>query len=200
MPTTDSGRSGDKWRMEITTTLYVSDRNAWRQWLLENYQTATEIWLITYKKHTGKPSIPYNQAVEQALCFGWIDSIRKRVDDERLAQRFTPRKTNSAYSQTNLERLRRMSAQQKIMPDVLPTVQDALAVPFQPPEDVLAELRADPVAWTNFHRYSESYQRIRLAFIDSARKRPEEFDKRLNNFLKKTAQDKQYGYGIEDYY
>ena len=93
MPARDSRRSGAKWSMEITTTLYVTDRHAWRQWLLKNYQTATEIWLITYKKHTGKPSIPYNQAVEQALCFGWIDSIRKRVDDDRLAQRFTPRKT-----------------------------------------------------------------------------------------------------------
>ncbi len=195
-----SARSGAKWSMEITTTLYVTDRIAWHQWLLDNYHTATDIWLITYKKHTGKPSIPYNQAVEEALCFGWIDSIRKRVDDERLAQRFTPRKTGSSYSQTNLERLRRMLAQQRIMPEVLPAVREALAIPFQPPEDVLTELRADPVAWTNFQRYSGSYQRIRLAYIDSARKRPEEFEKRLNNFLKKTAQDKQYGYGIEDYY
>jgi len=186
--------------MEITTTLYVADRLAWRQWLLENYQIATEIWLITFKKHTGKPSIPYNQAVEEALCFGWIDSIRKRVDDERLAQRFTPRKAGSPYSQANLERLRRMLAWQKVMPDVLPAVQDALAIPFQPPEDVLTILQADPEAWANFQRYSGAYQRIRLAFINSARNRPEEFEKRLRNFLKKTAQDKQYGYGIEDYY
>ena len=93
-----------------------------------------------------------------------------------------------------------MLAQQKIMPDVLPSVQEALTIPFHPPEDVLAELRANPEAWANFQRYSGPYQRIRLAFIDNARNRPGEFEKRLANFLKKTAQDKQFGYGIEDYY
>src|SRR5213080_2963742 len=73
--------------MEIGTTLYVQDRRQWRSWLARHHQTAPEIWLIYYKKHSGKPRIPYNDAVEEALCYGWIDSITKPVDEDRWAQR-----------------------------------------------------------------------------------------------------------------
>ena len=72
-------------------TLYVTDREEWRAWLQANYAQVSEIWIIYYKKHTRQPSIPYDVAVEEALCFGWIDSIVKRVDDARYMQRFTPR-------------------------------------------------------------------------------------------------------------
>ena len=73
--------------MQITETIYASDREAWRQWLSENHASAREIWLIYYRPASGKPSIPYLHAVEEALCFGWIDGLEKKMDDERSAQR-----------------------------------------------------------------------------------------------------------------
>jgi len=78
--------------MQITKTLYVTNPKDWRMWLKANYKTEKEIWLVYYKKETGKPPIEYNDAVEEALCFGWIDSIIKKLDDERTVQRFSLRK------------------------------------------------------------------------------------------------------------
>jgi hypothetical protein len=78
--------------MEIRKTLHVTSREEWRAWLTKHYQSETEVWLIYYKKHTGQPRISYDHAVEEALCFGWVDSIVKRIDDEKFAQKFTPRR------------------------------------------------------------------------------------------------------------
>ena len=102
--------------MEIGKTLYVTDRDAWRAWLAGHYQSEPEIWLIYYLKATGKARIPYTAAVEEALCFGWIDSIVKKVDEQRTAQRFSPRKLGSSYSQTNIERLRRLADESGLDP------------------------------------------------------------------------------------
>jgi uncharacterized protein YdeI (YjbR/CyaY-like superfamily) len=81
-------RSGED-EMETRKTLYVTSREEWRDWLKKHYQSETEVWLIYYKKHTGRPRISYDHAVEEALCFGWIDSIVKKMDDEKFAQKFT---------------------------------------------------------------------------------------------------------------
>ena len=186
--------------MEISETLYVVDRAGWRSWLQENYSSAPEIWLVYYRKHTGRPRIPYNEVVEEALCFGWIDSITKTIDQDRYAQRFTPRKSRSKYSQTNKERLRRLIAQEKIVPDVLATIGNILDEEFEVPADIEAALKANKQAWENFQRYSGSYQRIRITSIDRVRNRPGEYEKRLKHFIRMTEQDKQFGFGIEDYY
>ena len=183
-----------------SNTLYVTDRKTWRQWLHGNYKTAVEIWLIYPRKHTGLPRIPYKDAVEEALCFGWIDSITRTIDEERYSQRFTPRKRRSSYSQTNKERLRRLIAQEKVLPEVVAALGDRLAEEFEFPSDIEAALQANPQVWTNFQKYSPAYQRIRVAYVEARRLRPEEFEKRLNHLLKKTEQDKQFGFGIEDYY
>jgi uncharacterized protein YdeI (YjbR/CyaY-like superfamily) len=186
--------------MNISNTLYVASREAWRKWLEENYRTAKGIWLVYYRKHTDTPRIPYNHAVEEALCFGWIDSITKTIDQERYAQRFTPRNPRSAYSQANKERLRRQIEQGKVVPEVLATLGSVTMEEYEFPPDIMAALQANQQAWENFQRYSGPYQRIRVAFIDVARKRPGEFEKRLKHFIRMTAQDKQYGFGIEEYY
>ena len=81
----------------IGRLLSADDRATWRQWLVANYQTKDEIWLQYHRVHTGKPRVAYNDAVEEALCFGWIDSVVKSIDDERFAQRFTPRRARSKY-------------------------------------------------------------------------------------------------------
>ena len=92
-------------------TLYVSNRDDWRSWLAVNGERESVIWLIFYKKGSGKRSVPYNDAVEEALCFGWIDSILKRLDDEKYIQKFTPRKEKSSWSVLNVNRVRKMISQ-----------------------------------------------------------------------------------------
>jgi uncharacterized protein YdeI (YjbR/CyaY-like superfamily) len=83
-------------------------RSAWRSWLRRNHANVEEVWVVFYKKGTGQPTISYNDAVEEALCFGWIDGIKKRVDDARYMHRFTPRKPNSVWSESNKERVARL--------------------------------------------------------------------------------------------
>lgn len=186
--------------MKIGATFYAADRHTWRSWLLEHYKSEQEIWVIFHRKISGKPNVSYNDAVEEALCFGWIDSIRKSLDELRLAHRFTPRKPGSGYSQTNIERLRRMIAQEKVVDELLDEVRLVLDTPFDFPEDIIDALKVDEVVWRNFKKYSEAYQRIRVAFVHEGRKRDGAFEKRLANLVKKTRANKQYGYGIESYY
>lgn len=186
--------------MEITRTFYAADREAWRAWLAEHYRTEKEVWLVYPRKHTGRPRIPYNDAVEEALCFGWIDSTQKRLDDGHTAQRYSPRRPGVAYSQPNRERLRRLIAQGKVLPEIAGSVRAMLDEPFHTPPDILEALRANPAAWENFQRYPESYRRIRIAFVDDSRDRPEEFERRLRHLIRMTEQDKKFGYGIESFY
>jgi uncharacterized protein YdeI (YjbR/CyaY-like superfamily) len=100
--------------MEIGKTLYVTTREEWRAWLQKHHATEKDIWLVYYRKDSGKPRISYDDAVEEALCYGWIDSIEKRMDTERFAQRFSPRKPTSNLSQSNKERIIRLISQKKM--------------------------------------------------------------------------------------
>lgn len=154
-----------------------------------------------YKQHTGKPRIPYNDAVEEALCFGWIDSIVKSIDEDRYAQRFSVRNPKTPYSQANKERLRNLIKQGKVVEEVLATLGNLEEEPFEIPQDILEAVQANEKAWKNFQAFSESYIRVRIAFIDGARKRPAEFEKRLRYFIRMTEKNKQFGFGgIEKYY
>ncbi len=182
--------------------LHVTNRQEWRAWLKEHYKTEKEIWLVYYKKHTGLPRIPYNEAVEEALCFGWIDSTVKTIDEERFAQRFSVRNPKSQYSQANKERLRALAKQGKIVKEVLATLGDLVEEEkFEIPPDILKTIQANKEAWKNLQRFSPSYIRIRIAFIEGARTRPEEFKKRLRYFIRMTEKSKQFGFGgIDKYY
>ena len=97
--------------MEIGETIYVTTSDEFRKWLLQNHQTKKEIWLIQYQKAAKKPSIHYVEAVEEALCFGWIDGLEKSMDAERYALRFSPRRPRSNWTNTNKDRARRMIAE-----------------------------------------------------------------------------------------
>jgi len=187
--------------MDITKTLHVTNSMEWRKWLRQNYKTEKEIWLVYYKKETDKPRIKYNDAVEEALCFGWIDSIVKTLDEERTVQRFSPRKPNAKYSQANKERLRSLVEQGKVTKEVLDSLGDILTEKFEIPPDILKAIQANKEAWKNFQKFSDSYKRIRIAFIDGARKRPEEFQKRLRYFIGMAEKNKMFGFGgIEKHY
>ena len=187
--------------MNVVKTLYVTDRQTWRAWLADNYNKEKEIWLIYPKKASGKPRIHYNDAVEEALCFGWIDSTIKRIDDDSYAQRFSPRNPKSPYSEANKARLRKLVKEGLVIPSVKVAIQDIINEDFVVPSDILDALKTNKVAWENFRKFSLQYQRIRLAYVEGARDRPDEFKKRLNNLLKLTEKNKQFGFGgIQKHY
>jgi uncharacterized protein YdeI (YjbR/CyaY-like superfamily) len=184
--------------MEITKTLYVSTRSSWRAWLKKHHDSSTEIWLIYYKKNSGKPRIPYNDAVEEALCFGWIDSITKSVDGLKYAQRFTPRKPKSPWSPMNRVRARRLIRAGVMTPTGMRAFKSGVGrispdKTVHVPSDILSAIKSSPQTWRNFKNFSRSYQRIRVGWIDGARKRPEVFRQRLRYFLQMTEQGKKYG-------
>jgi len=100
--------------MEIGETIYVTTREEFREWLEKNHKSCKEIWLIQYKKFTQKPSIPYADALEEAICFGWVDGFEKGMDDERYAKRFTPRRQKAIWTDANIERARKMIEEGKM--------------------------------------------------------------------------------------
>ena len=183
-------------------TFYTSDRTVWRQYLEEHFETADEIWFVYPMKGSGEPALSYNDAVEEALCFGWIDSVVKHIDPLHRAQRFTPRRKGSPYSRPNIERLIWLDARGMIHPKVREGVLPLIRAPYVFPADILDALRQDETIWENYQGFSEPYRRIRIAYIDAARDRPAEFQKRLNNFMEKTRKNMLIvGYGgIEKYY
>lgn len=187
--------------MEVGKTLYVHEREKWREWLQQNFDKESEIWLMYPKKASGKPRIVYNDAVEDALCFGWIDSIIKTLDSEHTMQRFSPRRKGSNWSQQNKERVRWLLDHELVHPSLVEEYKEVVKDKFVIPVDIEAMIKKNKKAWENYQKFSESYKRIRLAYIDDARVLPEEFEKRLANFLKKTEEKKLIGYGgIDKYY
>ena len=181
---------------------YTNDRSEWRAYLAEHFETASEIWFVFPMKNAGEEGLSYNDAVEEALCFGWIDSINKRLDELHCIRRFSPRKPGSGYSQPNIERLKWLDERGMVHPKIRESVLPVIQAPFVFPEDILDALKQDETVWANYQQFADSYKRIRIAYIDAARKRPEEFQKRLNSFIEKTRHNKMImGYGgIEKYY
>lgn len=180
----------------------ATDRDEWRDWLAGHWKTDDEIWLVFPTKAACEESVSYNDAVEEALCFGWIDGTNRTLDATHKIRRFTPRRAESPYSQPNIERLRWLDEHNMLMPEVKEAIQELIDVPFVFPDDILDEIRADGEAWMNYQTFSEPYKRIRIAYIDAARSRPEEFRRRLDNFIRKTQRGKiiqGYG-GVDKYY
>ncbi|MBQ6076357.1 MAG: YdeI/OmpD-associated family protein [Lachnospiraceae bacterium] len=188
--------------MNTPSPLFFSDRLQWRAWLAEHFETASEAWFVFPTKASGEKGVSYNDAVEEALCFGWIDGRAGTLDESHQLRRFTPRRKGSSYSRANIERLIRLDAEGLIHPKVRPSVEEIICAPFVFPEDILEALRSDEAVWRNYCAFAEPYKRIRVAYIDAARKRPEEFERRLAAFVKKTRENKLIaGYGgIDKYY
>lgn len=164
--------------MKLGQTLFAKDRNNWRDWLEANYDKEKEIWLIYYKKHTGKISIPYDDAVEEALCFEWIDGLVKKLDEERYIQRFTPRNPKSLWSESNIKRVKKMIREEKMAEVGLKLYKDAMArkqvVPtvsnFKIPSDLKKALMKIPGTWKNFNKLSPSDQLLYSYWVDSAKR------------------------------
>src|SRR5574344_2067483 len=181
---------------------YFENRGNWRRWLTDNFETVKEIWFVFPLKSSGEEGILYNDAVEEALCFDWSDSTTKPLDKNHRIQRFSRRNPKSTYSQANKERLLWLLDNKMIHPKIEDRVRKLLSKPFVFPEDMMDRLKEDETVWTNYQRFSDSYKRIRIGYIEAARKRPEEFEKRLNHFISKTKENKMIaGFGgIGKYY
>ncbi|MCX6709882.1 MAG: YdeI/OmpD-associated family protein [Candidatus Woesearchaeota archaeon] len=184
--------------MKPGKTLYLTNRNDWRSWIAKNHNKEKEIWLIYYRKSSGKTRIPYNDAVEEALCYGWIDSNLKGIDEEKFAQRFTPRKPKSKLSEMNKERVRRLIEQGKMTSAGLASIahifnanQKNKKITIAP--DILKTLKQDRKVWKNFQKFPNSYKCIRIGWIETARIRPKIFNQRFKYFLKMTEKNKKYG-------
>jgi len=178
--------------MQITETLEIAERAEWRQWLAEHGATASEIWLLLYRPTLKKPGLTYLQAVEEALCFGWIDGIAKKADAERTAQRFSPRRPKSNWTELNKERARRLIAAGLMTEAGFAKLPDLSTDTFRIAGDILEALRADPQTWENFQQFPPHYQRIRISAVEEVRKQPDLFRSRLDNLLRKTQQNKMF--------
>jgi uncharacterized protein YdeI (YjbR/CyaY-like superfamily) len=174
--------------MNITETVLCDSPKAWRDWLETHHDSKTEIWLIL-EKHSG---LSYLEAVLEALCFGWIDGIAKKYNQTSLAQRFTPRRKKSNWTELNKIRARRLIAAGKMTEAGLAVLPD-LSLEFCVPEDILAAIQTNSKAWRFFGQLEDSYIRIRIGYIEEMRRQPEVFQSRLQNFIAQTAKGKTFG-------
>ena len=154
-------------------TLYVKDRKQWRSWLAKHGQRAKEVWLIYPKKHSGEMRIPYDDAVEEALCFGWIDGQTGKLDADRYVQRFTPRRASSRWSAINIRRARKLVAADKMTAagmQVFRPERKTEAHPTELPKSLEAAFRGRALAWENFQRFPPYYRRMTVGWVASAKK------------------------------
>ena len=173
--------------MKITERLHTTSREQWREWLAENHATKREIWISTTKSVDG---LQYLDSVEEALCFGWIDSTIK-AGEGVMWRRFSPRRKNSPWAELNKERCRRLE-RLGLMTDagraVLPNMN------FQIDNDILVVLQGDEVVWENFQALPALYVRVRIDNIQNIRKRDAEaFQRRLEKFIENTRKGVMYG-------
>ena len=183
---------------KLIETVEMQNRKAWRKWLKEHCDSNSDIWLVFHKRHTGVESINYNDAVEEALCFGWIDSLVRRLDDARYARKFTPRRAGSKWSTANRRRYADLESRGVLAAQGLrraPTSRDGDAP--RPsvsalPAYIEKTLKTIPRAWQYFDQLAPSYQRAYIAWIESA-KREETKEKRLREALGLLASGKKLG-------
>lgn len=173
--------------------LRTEDRDAWRRWLAKNHKSTEEIWLLLYKKGAKKPSVSYDEAVEEALCYGWIDSMIRRVDEESYVQKFSRRKKGSKWSASNIARMEKLIERGKVAePGLMHYLSrdrqkpETSAVPrrgTEIPSDVEIALKTSNLAWKNFEDFPAYHRDQYILWITSAKK-PETRKKRVSEAVK----------------
>ena len=185
-------------------TVEVKDRAAWRNWLAAHHDTEQEVWLVYYKKASGKPSLDYGETVEEALCYGWVDSIIKKLDEERYVRKFTPRKVDSQWSQSNITRVEKMIKAGRMtehgMKKVIAAKQGGQweqpvqkpSLDFDIPQEFAQALDKNPEARRTFDSLAPTYQKQYLGWIITA-KRAETREKRIRESIQLLAKGKKLG-------
>jgi uncharacterized protein YdeI (YjbR/CyaY-like superfamily) len=183
--------------------VYVKNQDEWRDWLTQHHDKSTGIWLVFYKKHTGKPSLEYEAAVEEALCFGWIDSIIKKIDDESYVRKLTPRKPNSRWSNLNKKRIMKLQRQGLMTKAGMARVKEARetglwdkpdrpSISFVVPKELERALAINAKAKRFFDQLAPSYQKHFIGWIAVA-KRQETKDRRVKESIALLEQGKKLG-------
>ena len=174
--------------------LDINNREVWRAWLAANHDKESEVWLIFHKKDTGKPTIDYESAVQEALCFGWIDSIIKKIDEQRYARKFTPRNTSSFWSESNKKRVRKLIERGRMTEHGMRAVNAAQQsglwdkqeprpeIPQEMPFELVQAFNQNHKAKAFFEQLTPSQQKQYRMWIATA-KRPETREKRVRETI-----------------
>jgi len=185
-------------------TVEVKNRAEWRTWLVEHHDRETEIWLVYYKKGTGVASIDYESSVEEALCYGWVDSIIKKIDDRKYARKFTPRKDESKWSPSNIKRVKKLIKEGKMTEFGLQKVETAkqsgkwddpvqsLKLSFEMQPEFARALKENERAKETFENLAPTYQNQYLGWIEVA-KRQETKQKRIEESIRLLSEGKKLG-------
>jgi uncharacterized protein YdeI (YjbR/CyaY-like superfamily) len=178
-------------------TLDVRTRNEWRKWLAKHHASSPGIWLVRHKQHTGVKSMAYEALVREALCVGWIDSLVKRLDDDRFAIKVTPRKPTSKWSDINRKRWNELKEEGLLRAPglaAMPTGNSYAARPKIPPLPayIAKAFKTNPGAWRNFQALAPTYRRNFVVWIHLA-KRPETRDKRIRESIELLEAGKKLG-------
>jgi uncharacterized protein YdeI (YjbR/CyaY-like superfamily) len=181
----------------VSEPIYFSSPGEFRAWLEEHHETETEVWVGYWKKATGKPSLVWSEAVDEALCFGWIDGVLRGIDDERHVQRFTPRKPASNWSAINVAKVERLRAEGRMRPageaafarrrddrSGIYSYEQRHNARLEPDEQ--ARFEANAAAWEYFASRPPSYRKPALWWVVSAKK-PETRERRLATLIEQSA-------------
>ena len=184
--------------------LNVNTRSEWRKWLQKNHNKVTELWLIFYNKETGKLTLNYDDAVEEALCFGWIDSIVKKIDEEKYVRKFTPRKNNSVWSELNKKRVRKVIKEGRMTEFGMEKINAAKKggawnkileppkVSYDDPKDFISALNKNKKAKSNFDKFSPSDKKRYYMWINIAKKK-ETRERRIKESIELLSKNKELG-------
>ncbi|MBN1280043.1 MAG: YdeI/OmpD-associated family protein [Candidatus Thermoplasmatota archaeon] len=183
--------------------LFFSNRADWRAWLEHHHKTSTGVRLLYYNKSSGKPGLNHIDAVEEALCFGWIDSILKKIDADRFVLKYTPRKPRSVWSKINKEKAEALIAAGKMTAAGLQKIEEAQQqgvwekaytnkVKERLPSDLKQALLAHPRAWENFQQFANSYRNTYIGWVKGA-KTQETRQRRITVVVQRSAQEKKPG-------
>ena len=184
----------------MPSTVYCKDQQAWRDWLATNQTSIREIWLLFPKKHTGKPCVTYDDALDEALCVGWIDSLIKRIDDDWYARKFTPRSDNQNWSAINKKHVARLIKEGRMLPAGLARFGRTGSKPKPRPSldsfkftpDIVRSLKANSRAWENFSNLAPSHQQRYTVWIMSA-KQDETRQRRVKEAIRLLAANQTLG-------
>ena len=190
--------------MKITKTFHAAGRSEWRDWLNANHSAQGEVWLIFYKKEKGRQQISYNASVEEALCFGWIDSIIQNIDDDKYVRKFTPRKKGSRWSTLNKKRVAEMIKAGKMTEagravldfadndDEYERTAERAKKNIVPPPFLERRIKQNRKGWEYFESLAPSYRRNYIGWITAA-KTEETREKRITEALTLLARNEKLG-------
>ena len=180
--------------MEPVNLLKAKNRDELRQWLEQNHKTEKEYWVVVKRgKPKGNNTFWYIDAVEEAMCFGWIDSTTKKLDNGITAQKLAPRRTGSLWSELNKERCRKMEKLGKMTEAGRSALPDMSSAGFIIDKEILKALQTDNEVWENFLKFPPLYQRVRIDTIQIKKKQPQLFQSRLQKLIKNTKKGIMYG-------